>query len=99
MGITKPKWKKLRDAITRDSKPLEKLEQFKDVKLIFSYRIKKQEIINRINKLNFELEVKEKMELNEFEDNIDSMLNTVKLSLDWFEKDWTVLVDELIKYI
>ena len=99
VGITKPKWKKLRDAITRDSKPLEKLEQFKDVKLIFSYRIKKQEIINRINKLNFELEVKEKMELNEFEDNIDSMLNTVKLSLDWFEKDWTVLVDELMKYI
>lgn len=99
VGITKPKWKKLKDSITRDRKSLEKLEEFKDVKSIVSYIIKKEEIINRINKLNFELEVKEKMKLDEFEDNIDSMLNTVEFSLAWFKKDWVVFLDELRKYI
>lgn len=99
VGITKPKWKKLKDKISNNKVAITKLEEFKDAKKIIGYIIKKEEIVNRINKLNIDLEINNKLDCDEPEDNISSLLITVECSLEWYEKNWISFINELNKYI
>lgn len=94
-GIVKPKWKKIRESVTNNRKPLDRIQEYKEVKYIISYILRKEEIINRINKLNFELDMEEKIESSEHEEKIGKLLNKVKSSLNWYKGNWINYTNKL----
>ncbi|TJX15137.1 DUF559 domain-containing protein [Tissierella creatinini] len=99
IGILKPKWKKIKDSITISRKPLEKIQEYKDVRFIIDYALKKEEIVNKINRLIFELQGQEKIENDEREEKLNLLLDKVKSSLYWYKDNWISYIGELKGYI
>ena len=49
-GVTKPKWKKVRNAVTNNKKIIESRADFENVKIIIQYELQRtQYLINLIN--------------------------------------------------
>ncbi len=99
VGLLKPKWKKIRDSITISRKPLEKIQEYKDVRFIIDYALKKEGIVNKINRLIYGLQGQEKIENDETEEKLKILLDRVKYSLYWYKENWISYIGELRSYI
>lgn len=96
-SILKPKWKNLQDLISNDSIKIEKIDDYKNISTIISYKLKKEELINKINKLLGEefdaLATRE----NDLENKVDILLNKVKKAIKLYNEGWIGYINDVEK--
>ena len=97
--IAKPKWKKLSNSITNNSKPIEKLENYQHVNLLISYEIKRSKLVSKIDKLIGGYSKLIDLKNGDIERNLDTLINRVKVSLNWYEDNWVSYTSKVQKYI
>lgn len=98
-GITKPRWKKLSNSITNDDKPIEKLEDYQNIKILVSYEIERDKLIGKTNKLLGEYAKEIDLEHGDIEINLDSLIKKVNMSLNWYEDNWISYTSKVQKYL
>lgn len=98
-SIIKPKWKKLSNSITKNNKPIEKLENYQHVKTLISYEIKRNKLIRKINKLLGKYSKEIELEDGDIEINLDNFIKKVKVSLNWYKDNWIYYTSKVQKYL
>lgn len=97
-SLMRPKWKKIGNLITINNKPIEKLENYQHVKTLISYKIKRNKLISKINKLLGEDSKEVNLESGDIEINLENFIRKVKMSLNWYENNWVSYTSEIQKY-
>ena len=98
-ALTRPKWKKLSNLITVNDKLIEKLDNYKHVKTIISYEIKRKILIGKTNKLMGESSKIVDFETNDIELKLESFIKKAKLALNWYKNNWVRYTSKVQKYL
>lgn len=94
-ALTKHKWRKFRNSIFINKKTVESREDYNKVRIIIDYELKRKVIQNKINKLLQQVSENERIGIEHFETKIDQLRKKVLFSLNWYEGNWSVFIDEV----
>ncbi|MBS4024835.1 MAG: AAA family ATPase [Clostridia bacterium] len=95
-GLTKPKWKKLRDDITINNKCLDVRADYQTVKTVLAYQIKRISVVNKINKLLNQMQASNIL-LDDFEHKINELKNIILPANKWHDNNWLALISKIKK--
>lgn len=96
-SLIKPNWKKIQRLITNNNRIIEKIEDYKDVRLLIYYELRRNELINKINKLLEEFSEKINLEIGNVE--LEIFIDKVKKALNWYRENWIYYISKIQKYI
>jgi very-short-patch-repair endonuclease len=91
-GLTKPKWKKLRDSISMNNRVLENRSDYEKVRLIVQYELKRRDLISKINKLLTSVSGKVNISIDNFEERTEQLRKKIQLSIQWYEDKWMTYI-------
>lgn len=94
-GLTKPRWKKFRDDITNNNKTIENRIDYENVRLIIQYELHRIKVLNKFNKLLYDVSEKELLGVANFEEKADQLHKKIQSSLNWYEEKWLKFINEL----
>ncbi|WP_164959907.1 AAA domain-containing protein [Clostridium estertheticum] len=95
IGVTKPKWKRLRDGITNNKRKIENKADFEKVRAIIIYELKRNSLLNKINKLLLEVSENAAINIEDFEQKVKQHRKKIQSSLNWHEQYWIKLTQEV----
>lgn len=93
-GVTKPKWKKLRDEITNSGKYIENRADFQNVKIIVQYGLRRTQVLNKLNKLLFEVSETVTLTLENFEEKAKQYRKKILATLNWNDEIWKKFINK-----
>lgn len=94
-GVTKPKWKRLRDAITNSKKNIESRADFENVKIIIQYELQRIKLLNKINKLLTEVSDNTVLTVENFEEKVKQYRKKIVSALNWNDNIWIKFTNRL----
>ena len=88
VGIfAKGEWKKIRDSVKVNGRPVETRDEFIKVYELISYEVEKLEIIKQLNKLLAEVIDFELFTSEDFENKINKYMDRILNALSWYHKE------------
>lgn len=94
-GLMKPKWKALQEQITNNKAKIERLEDYENVKLVIEYKLKKESIASKINKLLGEEFGVLSVDESDFESKVEVLLKRIDKSIKIYSSDWLTYLDDI----
>ena len=96
-GLTKPRWKKLRDSITINDKNIEFRNEFVNLKTLIEYEIKKSKVIDKIYKLLDGVIARDDLSTT-FENKIIHNRESITYALNFINDIWLKYLDDLSSF-
>lgn len=90
--LTRPKWKRVKDSIRKDNKPIEKQGDFSDAKLIISHESRLSGLISKTNKLFQEISYPLELGHEDVESKVEDILERVRGAVSWHDEKWVPFV-------
>lgn len=87
-GVTKPKWKKVRNAVTNNKKIIESRADFENVKIIIQYELQRTQLLNKFNKLLTEVSDNATLTIENFEEKAKQYRKRILAALNWNAEIW-----------
>lgn len=94
-AFRKPKWKKIRDSISINTKKPEKRMDYQNIREVLDYDVKKTSLLKKINKLFTQI-VDQSVQLDNFEEKVEDLKNNILPSFTWHKDHWLQLINELL---
>lgn len=97
-ALIKPKWSALKNGISNNGKPIEKIGEYIAIRKIFVYEIEKRRLVKQINKLlaetDFQLDYEDPM----FEMKGNRQKDELKNALVWIHSRWEAFTQDLSEH-
>jgi len=98
-GLMKPKWKRIRNSITNNNKTIERIQDYRNVKVIVDYELKRNKFIDQIKKLLGKYAEDIDFSSEDIEIKLEIFIKQVHIALTWYDDMWISYINRVKDYI
>jgi len=98
-SLIRPKWKRLQNSITNNSKSIETIEEYRNVRLIIDYELDKDKLIKQVKRLLGDFSKEADFESQDAETKLRNFMQKVQTALNWYGDRWTYYISKIKEYV